>query len=573
MKPFLKYICLLFAVAICVSISAEGQPIASRLDYPINTANDDFSPSVTADGRTMIFNSRSSKEGDHNIFISKFFNGRWSSPQPLEILNTIYNEETPFISADGSIILFSSDRPGFLTDDGTPPPQKDKFTYDIYISEKLNDSWTAPVKIPGEVNTDMNERSPALSIDKKTLFFTRYPYKYIKKSRIMKAAYDNGVFVAAVDLPPPVNSDSYDISMTPSLNGIGYYFSSIREGGMGGWDIYYIEYTDGRWGDINLLPAPVNSSEHDLFLSETYDKTFFCSNRIRGYGEYDIYSSVKTWNFSKKKGIPFIIDKPVVKKDIPPAAITDEKKSKSPAADMLKIDEQTKPIQSPLTQTDTPTSVILNVKNASDEKPVSLGFTIYLKDTDDSTVPELRKIIVKSDEKGIIKIYPKDDVKWLVVKHSANEFAPIRVAVKTIPNTKSETTLSLYPAASKAIEKTASVKSEKDLISLKPIYFPFNSSRIDLAYYPYLHKIINHMRENPSVKIVIEGHADIHGSERGNRQISIRRAMAVKKYLVKMKISKKRISLKGIGSAEADGNRRRYDQLDRKAEFTLINQK
>jgi Tol biopolymer transport system component len=81
-----------------------------------------------------------------------------------DIINSPYEEWDPFISNDGSYMLFESDRPGGFG--GT----------DIYISLKKNDAWTTPINLGPAINTKAYEVAAKISPDGKYLFFDR-PFK------------------------------------------------------------------------------------------------------------------------------------------------------------------------------------------------------------------------------------------------------------------------------------------------------------------------------------------------------------------------------------------------------------
>jgi hypothetical protein len=209
-----------------------------NMRFPINSSGDDFSPSLTADGKTLLFNSKLKNEHSHNIYISKFKKKRWTTPEYFEILNSRYdNDETPYISPDGTIIVFSSDRRS-IKDTVDYYSGKVRITYNIYFSRKIEGKWSKPEPVPGDVNTNDNERSPSLSPDKKTIYFTRWPFKNIRKSTIMRATLKNGIYTDVKVLPVPVNTGNYEIAFTPSHLRSGFYFASRRPKGFGGWDIY-----------------------------------------------------------------------------------------------------------------------------------------------------------------------------------------------------------------------------------------------------------------------------------------------------------------------------------------------
>lgn len=125
--------------------------------------------SITKNG-TLYFIGFAEEIGSMNnfgIYRSKIINGKYSEPELLpssiNMGNGILNW-TPFIAPDESYLLFSSNRKSPETDYG-----------DIYISFRNNDdSWSTPVNLGNKVNTNRQERFPAISPDGKYLFFTRW---------------------------------------------------------------------------------------------------------------------------------------------------------------------------------------------------------------------------------------------------------------------------------------------------------------------------------------------------------------------------------------------------------------
>jgi hypothetical protein len=68
-------------------IPSSGRKVHNMGD-PINTRGDDFCPTITADGRTMVFDSKLPDEDNHNLYISYYSDGKWSTPRFIKELNT-----------------------------------------------------------------------------------------------------------------------------------------------------------------------------------------------------------------------------------------------------------------------------------------------------------------------------------------------------------------------------------------------------------------------------------------------------------------------------------------------------
>ncbi len=80
----------------------------------INTYRPEYSPNLSADGKTLLF-VREVRKGSPQIFFSRKGEQDWRIPKPLPApFNSIYSEETPCQSPDGKIILFASRRSHFF---------------------------------------------------------------------------------------------------------------------------------------------------------------------------------------------------------------------------------------------------------------------------------------------------------------------------------------------------------------------------------------------------------------------------------------------------------------------------
>ena len=282
-----RYIILFLIFPILLS----AEPVKKRLvsvKPPLNTSYSDFAPSFTADGKTMFFNSRRIG-GNQDIYMSRIMGDGWTEPRNLRTINSRYNDETPFITPDGKFIFFASDRPGSLE---MPRDKRGRIliSYDLYWSENIRGRWTSPERVPGNVNTVNHERTPSLCLKTETLYYTSWPFGIVKNARIMRAELVKGDFINVQELPSPINTANQDMALTPDSDCSGFYFSSRRPGGFGGWDIYYVSFTNGVFGKPKNMGAEINSPQNEFFYTRRGESVFICSNRPGGQGKYDIFS-------------------------------------------------------------------------------------------------------------------------------------------------------------------------------------------------------------------------------------------------------------------------------------------
>jgi outer membrane protein OmpA-like peptidoglycan-associated protein len=83
------------------------------------------------------------------------------------------------------------------------------------------------------------------------------------------------------------------------------------------------------------------------------------------------------------------------------------------------------------------------------------------------------------------------------------------------------------------------------------ISFDINSDRIKPISYPVLKQVADALKEEAAARIKIVGHTDSDGADKDNLDLSIRRAEAVKQYLVKeFGIDASRMETLGKGESE-----------------------
>jgi outer membrane protein OmpA-like peptidoglycan-associated protein len=110
---------------------------------PINTIYWQFHGFITPDGKTIYYSSNQpGGEGELDIWSSvKTDDGKWSEPVNCgNVINTPYNEDTPFFDPSTGALLFSST--GHISMGG----------YDVFRSIRRNGSWTNPVGMPYAFN-------------------------------------------------------------------------------------------------------------------------------------------------------------------------------------------------------------------------------------------------------------------------------------------------------------------------------------------------------------------------------------------------------------------------------------
>ncbi|AFM14454.1 OmpA family protein [Turneriella parva] len=482
----------------------------------INTAAQEFAPTFSADGKTMIFSSTraSGKGGFSHLYMSKLVDGKWSSPTPLHSVNSQFNDETPYLSADSKILLFASDR------DGSIELPKDaqgrvRVSFDIYLAQWDGKTWSNPRPVQ-EINTPWNEKSPSLSRDGRYLFFSSWPFGDMQRSRIRVLDLKSSGNTIE-DLPPHINSGNQETALVPGEDNTRYYFSSRRPGGKGGWDIWQTRFDKGVWAEPELLGGNVNTEGHEAFLAVSNGNYFISSTFNREKNDYDLNIE------------PIQEPKPaVVKKEEP--------KPPQKHWQVQLIDADTKEKIGGY--------VRLEVLEADSEK-------------DAAYTAEQNGGANHAIELDAPKKVTSEEIVRLTGKSAGYLPSTEDTDVPTI-----EAGTYLLPL--KKMQKNAS-------LDIRSIYFDFDSARLKNSSVPTLKLILDFLKQNPKAEFEIIGHTDLKGTAEYNQALSEKRAESVRNWLVKNGVAENRLSVSGAGESRPVVARKGkpYDEQNRRTEFRM----
>lgn len=218
---------------IFISHKKNGQwTPAENIGEVINTEFHDSNLALSADGKRL-FLYKDENNGD--IYESTLKDdGTWTFPQPVsENINSVgFKENAVSISPDGSILFFSSDRPG------------GQGGIDIYYStyDPQLEDWTRSKNVGDKINTEYDDDGPFIDYDGKTLYFSSQGRKGMGGYDIFKSEYDSakGEWGEPENLGFPINTPDDDIYFVSTEDGKRGYYASVREDGQGYTDIYMV---------------------------------------------------------------------------------------------------------------------------------------------------------------------------------------------------------------------------------------------------------------------------------------------------------------------------------------------
>ncbi|MFN3403644.1 MAG: OmpA family protein [Cytophagaceae bacterium] len=257
-------------------------------------------PVLTADQEMIIFYKRNSLNltDDEDIYYSKKVNGEWTDPASIsDNINTQFNEGAPTMSADGKVLVFSSCN------------RKDGLgACDLYISYRQGNDWTKPVNMGPNVNSNVWDSEPSISADGKTIYFASERKGGYGKDDIWYTTQDEkGEWTPAKNVGKPVNTEGREVSPFIHANGTSLYFASTSHKGMGGLDLFISRKTNDGWTQPENLGYPINTHSNDATLFITadskkgyytvYDKKDMRTSKALIY-EFDVPPSLQEKNKS-----------------------------------------------------------------------------------------------------------------------------------------------------------------------------------------------------------------------------------------------------------------------------------
>lgn len=256
----------------------------------INTSDDEYWPSITADGQTMIFtrqtagndNTNYKRQSQEDFYISSKSEETWNTAiNAGSPLNTPQNEGAQTLASDGNYMFFTAcDRAGALG------------SCDIYFSAYTDGRWSQPFNLNSPVNSVYWESQPSISADGRVLFFSSSrPGGFGGKDIWYSVLDTNSLWRKPVNMGNVINSVGDEMSPFIHFDGQTLYFSSDGRAGMGGFDMYMTRMNkDSTWTEPQNLGYPINTynDEMGLVIESGGQKAFFSSVRDKSKGK-DIF--------------------------------------------------------------------------------------------------------------------------------------------------------------------------------------------------------------------------------------------------------------------------------------------
>ncbi len=210
---------------------------------------------------------------------------KWAKPEILpKVPNTIANDGTPCFSRRYNVMYFTICNGGNNKDLGCK----------IYSCKKLGEEWGEPELLSFcEGDSLHNYGQPSLSEDEQQLYFSSDREGGLGGHDIWVVNFTRRgrTWSDPINLGPTINTSKTEMFPYIATDN-KLFFSSNGHPGFGGLDLFVTEGTGAEWSTPENMSMPMNSGGDDFGI--TFDNTnpnhgFMTSNRDGGKGGYDIY--------------------------------------------------------------------------------------------------------------------------------------------------------------------------------------------------------------------------------------------------------------------------------------------
>ena len=503
-------------------------------------------------------------------------------------INSPYSDYSPVISADESVMMFTSKRNS--STGSKIDPFRDEYFEDIYISTKQNGKWSTATNMGKPINTDDHDATVGLSADGQKLFI------YLGNKGggdLFECDLKGSQWGKPESLGKNINSDSHEPTASLSADGKTLYFVSNRPGGFGDHDIYKSTWDDKkqRWGEAQNLGPTINTpySENSAFIHPDGKTLYFSSKGHNSMGGFDIFKSVwneKTQKWSTPENLGYPINTSdddvyfVLSANGKHAYYSSCKDDSYGGEDIYMVTFITpkNPVLS--TEDNLLASITEPVKETEIAKEVAVhsDAVSILKGTIFDALVTTKMLeadieLVDNGSNQVIATFKSNSAtgKYLVSLPAGKNYG---IAVKKEGYLFHSENFDIpMSAVSQEYVKDIGLNniSVGQKIVLRNIFFDFAKATLRPESTSELERLIKLMSDVPTLKIEIGGHTDSKGSDELNMKLSASRAQSVVDYLASHGIDKSRLTSKGYGKTKpiATNDTDEGRQLNRRTEFEI----
>lgn len=566
-----------------------GQEVSARyelvkMDKTVNTFRHEAAPVVSPDGKSLYFFVQNHPENTHgkddtqDIWVSrKDENGVWSPAEHLTSPFNIHPSNQVFtILPDGGIFIKGGKRKG------------EKGFSIVTANRQL-------IELDVKDFTKMNKGrfyGATMSADRRhiIIYFSEKPnspYSDLYASHLQP----DGSYSQPVMLKLSTNTDEVGPFIGPDQKTL--YFGSARQapGRQGGVDIYKSTRLDEswmNWSEPVNMGKPINTGALDFYFTIDAEGNIFTSraNKALEGAQLDLYMLVpKTFGitlagtvYNQRTNDPLqadveirLVDRDALKlrsdetgkfeskfPEVAEYAVSASLEGFLPISESMKLpllySDTTIHIDIPLTPIAKPLVLDGSILDVKTHERIPARLDIRLKGG--SGAPGKIDAPDGSYQQGIEKL------GWYIITASAEGYLN---SIDSVWINDKDVTPVTKDIMLQQIEVGVTVR-------LKNIYFDFDRTTLKNESFAELNKVVEFLKDNPSVEIEISGHTDNKGSDEYNENLSQGRSEAVVNYIISQGIDGYRLTAHGYGEAKPiDTNDSEEGRANnRRVEFTVM---
>jgi hypothetical protein len=207
-------------------------------------------------------NSFEAGEAKRFIAQCEFAKSAIQNPAPVkirnmgEVINSRFEEYAPSITADGSLLVFTSRRSGKIDKEGDY-----KYYEDIHFARRDPETgeWTDAEPLAGGVNTETHDAVLSIAPDGSGIFVYKNDGNNAGDIFFSKHNEKEDTWYPATKLGRPINTSFFEGSVSMTADGKSLYFISERMEGYGLGDIYVSHKKGDSWGNPKNLGIDINT--------------------------------------------------------------------------------------------------------------------------------------------------------------------------------------------------------------------------------------------------------------------------------------------------------------------------
>ena len=502
-KPLFYNMSDYFTETISILEAKEEGLEVHNLGSVINSYTSEWDPNPTPDGCFLYFSCRGRRGGlgKSDVWYSEMKNGKWKAPVNAGKSINGKNEETiDNVTTDGNGLFLSGTFEGTLGN------------FDIFYAERVKNGWGKLKHFDPPINSEHTDEAAGFSSDGKALIFSSdrpggigdfHPHNSMYEGNdqgnmdIYVSIMSDTGWTEPINIGPTINTPWAERSPYLHPDGKTLYFSSNGHPSVGGMDVFKTtrlrEDSWTEWSKPVNLGKEINTADDDwgYTIAAQGDSAFFAGmGREGGLGQWDIYT--------------------------------------------VKLPEDARPdpvviIKGWVTDTEgNPLSVDIKWEDLASGRNIGR----LKSNPDDGTyviaLPLGKNVGYYAEKEGYYPAAKNIDLRQLVSEPNVNENI-VMVSIKEM-------------------------KENGTKVRINNIFFDFDKAEIKSESFPELRRLASFIKKNPGFKIVVEGHTDNVGAEKYNKELSLKRAENIVKYLVDRGCLASRFEAKGLGTSKPVGD-------------------